>query len=220
MNPNPYSNLSAAGLALTQSLSQYKDRDDVVVLAIALAGVPVAKEIATSLKRPLDLILIRRLLIGDGPGAHLCAVNVAGETILDDEISLVATPSSPQDIFLVAAIADFKRREQLCRRGRKPTSLTDQTVIVVDCGIRTGSTMNAAARALRKTDAKLLIGAVPVTSHEGYAAVAPLFDELIYLQRPEQFVNAGYWYADFRRPGDDEVGKLLEPDANSPIPSL
>ncbi|HEX3083223.1 MAG TPA: phosphoribosyltransferase family protein, partial [Pyrinomonadaceae bacterium] len=127
---------------------------------------------------------------------------------------LVATLSSPQESFLAEAIADFKRREQLCRRGRKPLSLTDQTVIVVDCGIRTGSTMNAAARALRKTDAKLITGAVPVTSREGYAAVAPLFDELIYLQQAAQFVNAGYWYADFRRPGDDEVGKLLGPEAN------
>jgi putative phosphoribosyl transferase len=209
MNPNRYPNLSAAGLALTQSLSQYKDRDDIVVLAIALAGVPVAKEIATSLKRPLDLILIRRLLIGDEPGAHLCAVNVAGETILDGEINLVATPSSPQEVFLAEAIADFNRREQQCRRGRKPMSLTDQSVIVVDCGIRTGSTMSAAARALRKTDAKLLIGAVPVASREGYAAVAPLFDEFICLSQPENFINAGYWYRDFSRPGDDEVGELL-----------
>jgi len=109
MNPNRYSNLSAAGLALTESLSQYRDRADTVVLGIALAGVPVAYEVARSLKRPLDVILIRRLLIGDD-GANLCAVNVAGETILDDGINLVATPSSPQEIFLVEAIADFKRR--------------------------------------------------------------------------------------------------------------
>jgi len=214
MNPNRYSNLSAAGLALTQSLSQYRDREDVIVLAVALAGVPVAHEVARYLKRPLDFILIRRLLIRDESGAHLCAVNVAGETILDDGINLVATPSSPQEIFLVEAIADFKRREQLCRRGRKPMKLMDRTVIVVDCGIRTGSTMNAAVRALRQTDAKLVIGAVPVASREGHAAVAPLFDELVCLQQPPQFVNAGYWYADFSRPGDDEVGKLLGTEAN------
>jgi len=198
---------------LTHSLSKYRDRADTVVLGIALAGVPVAYEVARSLKRPLDVILIRRLLIGDD-GANLCAVNVAGETILDDGINLVATPSSPQEIFLVEAIADFKRREQLCRRGRKPMKLMDRTVIVVDCGIRTGSTMNAAVRALRQTDAKLVIGAVPVASREGHAAVAPLFDELICLQQPPQFVNAGYWYADFSRPGDDEVGKLLGTEAN------
>jgi len=213
MNPNRYSNLSAAGLALTQSLSQYRDRADTVVLGIALTGVPLAYEVAISLKRPLDVILIRRLLIGYD-GANLCAVNVAGETILDDGINLVATPSSPQEIFLVEAIADFKRREQLCRRGRKPMNLMDRTVIVVDCGIRTGSTMNAAVRALRQTDAKLIIGAVPVASREGHAAVAPLFDELVCLQQPPQFVNAGYWYADFSRPGDDEVGKLLGTEAN------
>ena len=214
MNPNRYQNLRAAGLSLTQSLSQYKDQADTVVLGIALAGVPLANEVAKFLDRPLDIILIRRLLIGDEPGAHICAVNVAGETIVDDEIKLVATPSSPQEIFLAEAIADFKRREQQCRRGRKPLRLTDQTVIVVDCGIRTGSTINAAARALRKTDAKLIIGVVPVASREGYAAVAPLFDEMICLQQPAQFVNAGFWYADFSRPDDDEVGKLLGPYAN------
>ena len=69
--------------------------------------------------------------------------------------------------------------------------------------------MSAAARALHKTDAKSIIGVVPVSSREGYAAVAPLFDELICLQKPAQFINAGFWYADFGRPSDEQIGELL-----------
>jgi putative phosphoribosyl transferase len=70
--------------------------------------------------------------------------------------------------------------------------------------------MKAAVPAIRKLNPKQIIAAVPVSSREGYAAVAPLCDELICLSQPEQFINAGYWYRDFRRPGDDEVGELLE----------
>ena len=214
MNPNRYPDLSTAGRELAQSLIAYRDRPEIVVLAIALAGLPVAYEVARFINRPLDLILIRRLLIGDEPGAHICAVNVAGRTILDDEINLAAPPATPKEIFLADAIAELGGREQMCRRGRTPMTLTNSTLIVVDCGMRTGSTMKAAARALGKTDAKTIIGAVPIASRESYAAVAPLFDELICLKQPEQFVNAAFWYADFSRPGDDEVGKLLGPYAS------
>ena len=210
MNPNRYSDLSAAGEELSQALLTYRDHEKVIVLGIALAGVPVALKVANALNLPLDLILIRRLLIGDEPGSHLCVVNVAGETILDDEIVMSSSPSTPQESFLADALEEFGRREQLCRRGRKPLGLGDQTVIVIDCGIRTGSTMKAAARALGKTDAKSIIGAVPVCSREGHAAVAPLFDQLICLQQPEQFVNAGFWYADFGRPSDEEVGDHID----------
>ena len=210
MNPNRYPDLRSAGRELAPALSQYKDREDTLVLAIALGGVPVAHEVARFLNRPLDLILIRRLLPGKEFLNFLGAVNVAGEIILDDGIVIAASPSTPQDIFLAEAIGDFGKRGQTCRRGREPSSLNDRTVLVIDCGIRSGSTMSAAARALRKTKAKSIIGAVPVSSREGYAVVAPLFDELICLQQPEQFINAGYWYADFRRPGDDQVGDLMD----------
>jgi putative phosphoribosyl transferase len=214
MNSKRYPNLSSAGRELAPSLSQYKDCEGAVVLAIALAGVPVANEVARFLDLPLDLILIRRLLVGDEPGDQICATDVAGTTFIDDRITLSDSPATPQEIFFADAITELGRREHLCRRGRRPMTLTNRTVIVVDCGMRTGSTMQAAARALRKTDAKTIIGAVPVASRESYATVVPLFDKLICLSQPENFVNAGYWYRDFRRPGDDEVGELLGPGQN------
>jgi len=207
--PSPFPNLSAAGRELAPLLSEYENDPDAIVLAVALAGVPVAREIANLLHAPLDLILIRRLLVGKEVGAHICAVNVAGSTFFDDEIALAETPSTPLDHFLSEAIEGLGQREQLCRCGRSPILVTDRTVIVVDCGIRTGSTMRVAARAVRSTKPKRMIGAVPVSSREGYQMIAPLFDDLICLMQPEEFINAGRWYSDFRRAEDDRVGELL-----------
>ena len=136
-------------------------------------------------------------------------MSVAGSLVTDDEIKLSDQPSSPIEHFLAEAIGGLEERERTCRRGRPPVALAGRNVILVDCGIRTGSTMKVAIRALRKVAPKQIIGAVPVASREGFAAIASLCDELICLAQPENFVNAGYWYRDFRRPGDDEVGELL-----------
>ena len=207
--PSPFPNLTAAGRELAPLLSEYENDPDAIVLGVALAGVPVAREVANFLHVPLDLILIRRLLIGDEVGSHICAVNVAGSRILDDEITLSETPATPLEHFLSEAIAGLDQREQVCRRGRLPIDVTGRTVIVIDCGIRTGSTMRVAARAVRRLKPKRMIGAVPVSSREGYRIIAPLFDDLICMMQPDEFVNAGRWYSDFRRAEDDEVGELL-----------
>ena len=208
--PSPFPNLSKAGCELAPRLSEYKNDPDAIVLGVALAGVPVAHEVADFLHAPLDLILIRRLLVGDEVGSHICAVNVAGARILDDEIRLSEIPLTPLEHFLSEAIEGLDQREQVCRRGRSPIDLTARTVIVVDCGIRTGSTMRVAARAVRSTKPKRMIGAVPVSSREGHQIVAPLFDELICLMQPEEFINAGRWYSDFSRAEDDRVAELLD----------
>ncbi len=169
----------------------------------------MALEVAACLNLPLDLILIRRLLIGPD-GSHLCAMSVCGATILDDGISLAEAPLTPLDQFLKEAISSLNERAQLSRRGKAPLNLSGRTVIVVDCGIRTGSTMKAVIRALRHTGPQRIIAAVPVSSIAAAAEVAPLFDEFICLMKPEEFVNAGYWYSDFSRPPDEEVGQLLK----------
>src|SRR6266571_972613 len=206
---SPFSSLVTAGRELAPHLAAYENDPNAIVLGIALGGVPVAREVANFLNAPLDLILIRRLLIGDEVGSHVCAASVAGARILDDEITLSETPSTPLEHFLSEAVAGLDQRERVCRRGRSPIDVTGRTVIVVDCGIRTGSTMRVAARAVRRAEPKRMIGAVPVSSREGYQTIAPLFDDLICLIQPEEFINAGFWYSDFRRPEDDHVGDLL-----------
>jgi predicted phosphoribosyltransferase len=207
--PSPYPNLRAAGRELAVAVETYRDEDP-IVLGIAAGGVPAAHEVAKHLEAPFDLVLIRRLLAPEGPGSQLCAINVAGSMIHDDGIKSPATPSSPIEYFMADALAEFERRVQNCRGSRPPLPLNDRTVLLVDCGIRTGLTMKAAIGGLGKLKPKRIIGAVPVTSSEGSAAVADLLDEMVCLLRPEVFGNAGVWYRDFSRPDDAQIGELLE----------
>lgn len=207
--PPRFPNLAAAGRTLAPQLDPYRAHRDRIVLGIALAGLPAAREIAAYLDAPFDLVIVRRLLAPRGLGSQSCAVNVAGSTVLDDEIIPPSVPSSPLEYFIADALAELSCREQICRGGRPPIALAARTVILVDCGIRTGSTMAAAARALRELQPKQIVGAVPVASPEGVAAVGGLLDELVCLGRPEHFVNAGFWYEDFGRPNDEETGALF-----------
>jgi putative phosphoribosyl transferase len=207
--PTPYPNLRAGGRDLAPKLEAYREANP-IVLGIALAGVPVAHEVANHLGAPLDLIIIRRLLVPEGPASQLCAVNVSGSLVIDDGIKVPSTAATPLEYFLSDALAELSSREQTCRRGRPPLTLSERTVILVDCAMRTGLTMKAAIGALRRLQPKRIIGALPVVSSEGVALVSELLDELVYLMRPEVFGNAGVWYRDFSRPDDAHVGEMLD----------
>ena len=204
-----FPNLRAAGRELALQLQMYCARADSIVMGIALGGVPVAHEVAIHLRLPFDLVLIRRLLAPHGPGSQICAINVGGSTVIDEELANV-TQSAPLQQFVEDAIAELKRREQTCRRGRSPINLAARKIILVDCGIRSGSTMKASIGALRTMKPERIIAAVPVASPEGHKVVASLADELVCLAQPQSFGHAGLWYEDFSRPGDDHVGDLLE----------
>jgi len=205
-----FSSLRSAGGELALKVETHRQKIDVVVLGIALGGVPVARELAKNLKAPLDLVIIRRLLAPQGPGSQTCAVSVAGSLVIDEDLlPLPTVPSTPLDHFLADAIAALRLRDQTCRRNRSPVTLAGKTVVLVDCGIRTGLTMRAAISAVRTKDPARIIAAAPVASREGYSKVAPLSDELICLAQPEPFGHVGLFYSDFTRPGDDGVGELL-----------
>jgi len=206
-----FASLRSAGRALARELKCYEKRDDVVVLGIALGGAPVAHEVANFLLAPLDLTIVRWLLTPAGPGSQICAVSLGGTMVLDEALpSLAAVPSTPSEHFLRDAIDELARREQTCRRGRAPINLAGRTIILVDCGIRTGSTMKATIAALRTEKPARIVAAVPVASLGGHAAIAGLADELVCLARPRPFGHVGLWYQDFSRPGDDQVGEVYE----------
>ena len=207
-----FPNLRAAGRELALKLEPYRGRDGVVVLAILLGGAPVAHEVASYLSAPLDMVIIRRLFMPQGPGSQVCAANVGGSMVIAEQlIPPAAGPSTPVEYFVADAITELKHREQTCRRGRPPIDLAGKTVILVDCGIRSGLTMQAAIEAVRTKGPAQIIAAVPVASEQGGAAITGMPDELVCLARPEPFINAAAWYTDFSRPGDDSVGEMLEP---------
>jgi putative phosphoribosyl transferase len=206
-----FSDLRSAGCDLAKALEQFRARKEVIVLGLILGGVPVASEVADRLGLPLDFVLIRRLLAPSGPDSQVCAVNVAGSLVLDQELPpRRAAPESAFDYFLSEALDNLADRERVCRGGRPPVELEQKTLLLVDCGIRTGSTMRAAIRALRKKAPARIIAAVPVTSAEGRTAIEAVADNLICLASPEPFGHVGLWYKDFSRPDDHQIGELLD----------
>ncbi len=205
-----FPNLSAAGRKLAPALDTAAMGQDVVVLGIVSAGVPVAVEVAKHLEAPLDLVTIRRLLAPRGPGSQACAVNVGGILVIDDEIGpRSASPQTPFDFFLEDALFRLEQRAQICRGNRPSINLTGKPVLLVDCAIRTGLTLQAAVTAVRTLEPARITVAVPVTSHDGRLIVEQLADDFIYLAAPEPFGNAGVWYKDFSRLADNEIGGVL-----------
>lgn len=209
--PARFPNLRSAGRDLSVALEAYARTEKTVVLGIATGGVPVAHEVAKNLNLPLDFIFKRTLLTPRGPGSQLSAINVAGTLVLPDELPpRPATPSTPLDYFLVDALTELEQRERTCRGGRRPRDLTGETIIVVDCGIRTGLTMLPAIVAVRTLNPVKLIAGVPVGSQEACASVAAVVDEFHCLSQPEPFGHVGMWYTDFSRPNDEHIHKLLD----------
>ncbi len=209
-NIKPFLNLSSAGKELATKLLASGVKGDVIVLGIVTAGVPVAVEVASRLKAPLDLVLIRRLLAPGGPGTQACAVNVAGQLVVDEQIPpRPDKPETPFDYFMEDALDGLTGRVEVCRGNRSAIELKGKKVLLVDCGIRTSLTMQAAIGAVRTLSPKSITAAVPVTSDDGRSVVEELADEFIYLAAPEPFGNAGMWYRDFRRPGVESISQLI-----------
>ena len=205
-----FADLRSAGRELALKFEGYHNRTDVVVLAIVLGGVLVAHELATRLALPLDLVIIRRLLAPRGPGSQTCAVSVGGTTVLDDDLPHPAlVPSTPFDFFVADALNGLEVREELCRAGAPAIDLARKTVILVDCGMHSGSTMQAAIGALRTRDPLRIIAAVPVASRQSGKVIEARVDELVCLDWPDPFGHVGLWYKDFRRPGDEALGDFL-----------
>ena len=207
----PFSNLSSAGVELAAKLSDAGIKREVVVLALVSAGVPVAVEVAKHLEASsLDLIVMRRLLAPQGPGSQAVAVNAAGTLVVDEEIGpCPAKPETPFDYFVEDALNGLARRVQICRGELPPADLAGKEVLIVDCGIRTALTMQAAIGAVRTLSPVRITATVPVTSLDGLRIVEALADDFIYLAAPEPFGNAGVWYKDFRRFDDYAISQHL-----------
>lgn len=208
----------AAGRALAERLAADGARERTTILAVAHGGVAVALEVSKRLGLPLDLLLLRRLLVPRGPLEPICAANVAGTTFLDTELTPRLEAEPMLEPFVADALAELESRVRACRGARPAVELKGRTVLLIDNGVRTGSTMLAAIRALRSCAPARVVAAVPVAAPEALAAVQSAVDEFIHLHTPDPFGHVGLWYSNFTRSSEDEIRAMLGEAAPTPSP--
>ena len=197
------------GRELARRLTQ---RDGLLVLGLPRGGVPVAAEVALALGAPLDVFIVRKLGVPGHEELAMGAIASGGVRVLNREV-LDYLPVSERIIDSVAQREqqELERRESEYRGARPPLDVADKTVIVVDDGLATGSTMRAAVEALRRMGPKRIIVAVPVAAEStcNDFRTERVADDVVCLRTPEPFQAVGLWYSDFTQTTDDEVQHLL-----------
>ncbi|HVD43316.1 MAG TPA: phosphoribosyltransferase [Gaiellaceae bacterium] len=206
-----FRNRTEAGRALARVLSRYAGRDDVVVLALPRGGVPVAYEVAKELGAPLDVFLVRKLGVPGHEELAMGAIASGGVLVLDDGVVRWLGISEDQiQKTLARELDELRRREAAYREGRPLPDLKGKTVILVDDGLATGASMQAAARAVRRHDPARIVVAVPVASRATCDQFREEVDEVVCAVTPAPFYAVGNWYEDFSQTSDEEVRELLE----------
>jgi predicted phosphoribosyltransferase len=207
----PFRDRAQAGQLLSHKLKAYANRLDVLILALPRGGVPVAREIARSLHAPLDVFLVRKLGTPGQEELAMGAIASGGVRVLNDEV-VQALGVSSRVIESVTAreLRELARREHLYRDGHSAPEVSGKTVILVDDGLATGSTMRAAVAALRQAKPKRIVVAVPIAAARTYEELAEEVDDLVCYQTAEPFYSVGFWYEDFSQTSDEEIREMLE----------
>ena len=204
-----------AGRQLAARLTEYADRPDVIVLALPRGGVPVGYEVARALHAPLDVFLVRKLGLPGQEELAIGAIASGGVRVLNREVvDALQIPDEVIETVTAKESRELERRERVYRGDRPLPDLRGQTVILVDDGLATGSSMRAAIAALRQQGPARIVVAVPVGAPQTCAEFEAEADETVCARTPEPFYAVGLWYDDFRQTSDEEVRELLERDSH------
>ena len=206
-----FRNRVEAGQQLAKRLAKYANRPDVLVLALPRGGVPVGFEVAQALNAPLDVFVVRKLGVPGHEELAMGAIASGGVRILNGSV-VEGLNISDDVIDAVAAreLRELERRERAYRDDRPAPDVQGRTVILVDDGIATGSTMKAAVEALRQLEAGRIIVAAPTAALSTVREMRADVDELVAVMTPADFIGVGQWYEDFSQTTDDEVRELLQ----------
>jgi putative phosphoribosyl transferase len=206
----PFLDRADAGRQLAARLEAYRSHDDVVILALPRGGVPVAAEVANALDLPFDLLLVRKLGIPGCSETAMGAIAAKGVCVMHEDLirRLGLTRTEVEEVKR-RETEELARRERLYRAGKPPVEVTGKTVIVIDDGIATGATMEAAVLLLRHQRAGRIVVATPVAPPDTVRKLAREVDELIVVAEPEEFSAVGEWYRNFGQTSDEEVCRLL-----------
>jgi predicted phosphoribosyltransferase len=207
----PFKDRYDAGRFLATKLTAYANRPEVVVLALPRGGVPIGYEVAEALHAPLDVFLVRKLGVPGQRELAMGAIASGGVRVLNAAlIRALQIPSQAIEAVIAEEEAELARRERAYRGDRPPLVVRGRTAILVDDGLATGSTMRAAAQALRQEDAAQIVVAVPVAPPETCAEFRTEVNDVVCALTPEPFYAVGLWYADFSQTTDEEVHDLLQ----------
>jgi len=200
-----------AGEKLAERLGDYKGRRDALVIALPRGGVVTGHEIAVRLDLPLDVIIIRKIGFPGQPEFAIGAVAETGEVVLSDE---VISAYGVEEAYIRQEVEDQKKviekRKALYREGKEITGLAGRTVILVDDGVATGSTIKAAIAALKKLKPKKLVAALPVAPPKTARELKGMVDELVCLHVDPYFFAVGNYYSNFEQVTDEEVALILQ----------
>ena len=206
-----FSDRREAGERLADQLRRYANRPDVIVLALPRGGVPVGFEVADALRAPLDVFVVRKLGVPGQEELAMGALASGGVRVLDDELTRMAGVSAEDIERMTASASDeLSRQERRYRGERAFPEIRAKTVLLIDDGLATGSTMRAAVHALRAQHPTAIVVGVPVGARETCAALRAIADDVVCLETPEPFRAVGLWYEDFSPTTDDEVHALLD----------
>ena len=209
-----------AGRLLAEKLSGYANRRDILVLGLPRGGVPVAAQVARSLCAALDVFVVRKLGLPGRRELAMGAIATGGVRVLNSEVvEALRIPSDVIDAVAADEQRELERRERAYRDDLPAPEMEGKTVIVVDDGIATGSTMLAAVAALRRLQAGRIVVAAPTIARSTYHQIRGAADDVVAVITPEEFYGVGQWYEDFSQTTDDEVSELLK-QANQQAQSL
>src|SRR5690349_18933813 len=199
-----------AGRQLATKLSKYAGRHDVIILALPRGGVPVAAEVARALNAPFDVFLVRKLGVPGHSELAMGAIAEGGVEVLSDHlIRDLGIPDAAVQQVATRERLELDRRDVLYRQGRDRPQVRGRTAIVVDDGLATGASMQAAVLALRRLEPARIVVAVPVGAMETCERLRHDADEVVCAATPEPFQAVGLWYQRFDQTTDDEVRQLL-----------
>ena len=199
-----------AGQILANKLSKYADQKP-LVLGLPRGGVPVAFEVAKALKAPMDVYIVRKLGVPGHEELAMGAIATGDVRVLNKGV-IDALQISKEEIAIETRKEkeELKRRERLYRGGRPPLDVTNRTVLLIDDGIATGSTIKAAIAALKKQKASRIVIGVPVAPPSAIEELKAEVDEVVCVSTPEFFMAISLWYDEFPQTSDEQVRELLE----------
>jgi putative phosphoribosyl transferase len=202
-----------AGDILAEALAPYRGKDNLLVLGLARGGVPVGWQVASALRAPLDVFLVRKLGVPQWPELAMGALASGGQVVINDDLVRSLGISDEQVQAAIGRETDeLHRREQAYRGGRAPLNIeaiAGRIVILVDDGIATGASMLAAVRAVRSGRPSQVVVAVPVGPPSACRELMTEADDVVCATMPPGFQAVGQVFTDFHQVSDDEVRELL-----------